>query len=230
MGPRARHRAVRALESILADAERLTDVTADQIRELCEGFGVDIRDRLRAPCRNLYRRYLEHCLVDCSLSEEESQDLSHLKDILCIEDPDAGQIHDDVARSVYGAAVEEVLRDYKLDEEEERFLTELCAELQLADAEAERLYQEEAQRAQQRFLSKHTAGHGALTAQTGRVDLQGSSTEGLEDAIREALERAREVLPQLESAELGDVSVRVENGRITRWDVILQGSLGRPPS
>jgi flavin-binding protein dodecin len=218
------------LESVLADVERLTEVTADQIRELCEGFGVDVVDRLRAPCRSLYRRYLEHCLVDCSLSEEESQDLAHLKEILCIQDADAGQIHDDVARSVYGAAVEEVLRDFKLDEEEKRFLTELSAELQLADTEADRLYQEEAKRAQQRFLSKHTAGHGALTAQTGRVDLRGSSTDGLEDAIRAALDRAREVLPQLESAELGDVSVRVEDGRITQWDVILQGSLGQPPS
>ncbi len=123
-----------------------------------------------------------------------------------------------------------MLQDYKLDEEEERFLTELSAELDLADSEAQRLYQEEAQRAQQRFLSRHTAGHGALAAQTGRVDLQGSSPDGLEDAIRTALDRAREVLPQLESAELGDVSVRVEEGRITEWRVVLQGSLGQPPA
>ncbi|UCF66069.1 MAG: hypothetical protein JSV80_09685, partial [Acidobacteriota bacterium] len=138
----ARHRAVRALESALADAERLTDMTPDQIRELCAGYGVDIGDRMRAPCRNLYRRYLEHCLVDCSLSEQESRDLTHLKEILCIRDADAAQIHDDVAHSVYGAAVQEVLQDYKLDEEEKRFLSELSAELELSESEADRLYQE----------------------------------------------------------------------------------------
>lgn len=231
LGGSNRKQAIRVLESRLAEAERLMDVSADDVREVCGEVGVDLEERLRTPCRNLYKRFLEHCLVDCELSEEESEELAHLRDILCLSDADAVHVHDEVARSVYGDAIDDVLRDYKLDEEEERFLTRLRDQLEISDEQAQAIYEKRARRAQHRFLSSTTSGEGAILAsRTGRIELKGSSTEGLEPAIRAAIQRVADVLPQLQSARLGEVRTEVREGQIAEWTVVLNGWLGAPGS
>ena len=229
LGSRGRGQAVKELESLFANAASLRDVSAEQVGELCAGFGVEIDEGLRAPARNFYKRFLEHCFVDCALSDEESADLAHLQILLRLDETDTSQIQDEVARSVYGEAIGDVLRDYKLDDEEKRFLSGLRAELQLAEEVAQTIYEEGARKAHSRFLSTTTSGESVvLASRTGRVELKGSSTEGLDDAIQQAIDRVVDILPQLESAKLADARVMVSEGGIKEWRVVLQGWLGNP--
>ena len=142
---------------------------------------------------------------------------------------DVFAIQDEVARSVYGEAIGDVLRDYKLDDEEKRFLSGLRAELQLAEEVAQTIYEEGARKAHSRFVSTTTSGESVvLASRTGRVELKGSSTEGLDDAIQQAIDRVVDILPQLESAKLADARVMVSEGGIKEWRVVLQGWLGNP--
>lgn len=220
-----RRATIRELETMLARADRLRDLTAESIRELGEAHGVDLGTQLRTPRRNLYRRFLEHCLVDCSLDDEEMDELTHLRELLRLDDGDVAHVHNAVACDVYGGAVEEVLSDHKLDEEEERFLSRLRTDLQMSEADASRMYQESARRSQQRLLSSADIGSGFLASRGAVLELEGTSTTGVEDAIRAVVDEACHSLPKLSWAELSQVRVRIAGGDITEWRVKVRATL-----
>ncbi len=229
IGRRAGRTAVRELEALLARAKRVRDVSVERVHKLSESHGIDLRERLRTPRRNLYRRFLEHCLLDCSLTEEEAEELAHLRKLLHLADSDVAHVHDAVSRAVYGAALEDVLDDHRLDEDEERFLTRLRDELGMSEVDASRMYEEEARRAQQRLLS--TVPNAAVFAsREGVIQLKGGSTVGLQDAVRAVVDESCHALPHLSWAELSEVRVRIESGRIAEWQVKLKAGLGPPPT
>ena len=49
------------------------------------------------------------------------------------------------------------------------------------------------------------------------VELVGTSTEGWEDAVRNAVETASKTLRELRVAEVGRLDVTIEDGRITAY-------------
>lgn len=228
LGRRVRRTAVRELEAVLARAKRLRDVSVERVQELSEAHGIDLRDRLRTPRKNLYRRFLEHCLLDCTLSEDESEELAHLRRLLHLDEDDVAHVHDTVARAVYGAAIEEVLQDHKLDEDEEKFLLRLREELGLAEADASRMYEQGARKAQQRLLSSSPDNAGFLATRDGAVELKGASTTGLQEAVQTVVDESCHALPHLSWAELSEVRVRIESGHIAEWQIKLKAGLKAP--
>ncbi len=229
IGRRAGRTAVRELEALLARAKSVRDVSVERVHRLSASHGIDLRERLRTPRRNLYRRFLEHCLLDCSLTEEEAEELAHLRKLLHLADSDVAHVHDAVSRTVYGAALEDVLDDHKLDEEEERFLRRLRDELGMSDVDASRMYEEEARRAQQRLLSS-SPNAGILASRQGVVELKGASTVGLQDAIQSVVDESSHALPHLSWAELSEVRVRIESGHVAEWQIKLKAGLAPPPT
>lgn len=229
VGRRAGRTAVRELEALLARARRVRDVSLDRVQRLSDTHGIDLRERLRTPRRNLYRRFLEHCLLDCTLTEEEADELAHLRKLLYLADADVAHVHDAVSRAVYGAALEDVLDDYKLDEDEERFLQRLRGELGMSEVDASRMYEEESRRAQQRLLSS-SLSRGIVASRQGVVELNGASTVGLQDAIQSVVDSSSHALPHLSWAELSEVRVRIESGRVAEWQIKLKAGLAPPPT
>jgi flavin-binding protein dodecin len=205
------------------------DVSVERVHKLSESHGIDLHEQLRTPRRNLYRRFLEHCLLDCSLTEEEAEELTHLRKLLHLGDSDVAHVHDAVSRAVYGAALGDVLDDHRLDEDEERFLKHLRDELGMSEVDATRMYEEEARRAQQRLLSTTPHG-GMLASREGVVELKGGSTVGLQDAIQAVVDESCHALPNLSWAELSELRVRIESGHIAEWQIKLKAGLGPPPN
>ena len=134
-------RTVAEIEAVLAGAVRLREVSPETVEQIAKRHGIDLGRRLAGPRRNLYRRFLEHCLVDCALSPEENVDLAHLQRLLRLADADAARIHDEVAQAVYGRAVAEVLSDLQLDPEERSFLERIGADLALSPQVTAQIYE-----------------------------------------------------------------------------------------
>jgi flavin-binding protein dodecin len=196
------------------------------VAEVAARHGVDLGARLRTARKNLYRRFLEHCLLDGALSEDESADLVHLRGLLHLEDEDVARLHDDVAIAVYGEAVGQVLQDHKLDPDERAFLERLRGDLGLAPDVASRLYEQGSEAARQRYLQRTLTHDSMLVAAHGaRLELTGSSEKSLEDAVRSALEEATRAVPELRWAEVREIRTDLAHGRIARWHVKLRAGL-----
>jgi flavin-binding protein dodecin len=225
-GSRARGAAAREIEALLAAAERVTDVPAAAVSTVGSNHAVEVRRHLRAPCLSLYRRYLEHCFVDRKLSDEEVDDLMHLRSVLELEESDCARLHDEVAVALYGAAVEEALADRRLEPEEEEFLALLQSELRLADESAQQALADATRKARNRFLATATTAEGALVAaQKAAIQLDGSSDDSIEAAVRDALEQAATLLPEIGEVELTKITAQLEEGRVRSWCVKVRADL-----
>jgi flavin-binding protein dodecin len=209
----------------------VSDLTPERVADVAARYGVDLERRFAAARRHLYRRFLEHCLVDCALSPEESADLEHLKLLLRLGGAEVAQIHDEVALATYGGAVAQVLTDQRLDPEERAFLERLSADLHLSSEVADDLYRKGAQESRQRYLARtHAHGSVLFASQSLELDLEGSSNVSLEAAIHAALEEAGRAVPQLCSAEVRRIRTDVQEGRVTRWRVTLRAGVGESAS
>lgn len=227
-GSRARGAASRDIEALLAAAARVTDVSADQVRAAGSEHAVDVTRHLRAPCLDMYRRYLEHCFVDRKLTDDEVEDLAHLRTIFCLEDSACVPLHDEVAVALYGAAVDEALEDHRLEAEEEEFLSQLRANLRLEEDSADQALATATKKARNRYLATATTAEGAIVAaKEAVVELEGSSPESIEAAVADALEQASTLLPDIQEVEITKLTARLDDSRLKTWHVAVRGTLPR---
>lgn len=222
-----RRTCIREIENLLAQAERVRDVTPEQLAGIAMQHGVDLETRLGTARRELYRRLLEHCLNDQELSEEETADVEHLRRLLALSDTDAAEVHEQVAHAVYGQALDQVLADHRLDPEEAEFLGRLGSALALPEDARDRLHDEGARRARHRFLTRRMAHDSAVLASSNRLlELSGASSRSLEDAIESALAEASRAVPDLRRFEVTKIHGALEGGSVARWEVALRASFG----
>jgi len=226
LGRKARGAAAAAIEALLASSSTVESITPDQLAAVVAEQGLSL-DRLRGPCRDLYRRYFEYCLVDRALSDEELAELAHLRMLLAIDGPTASAVHAEVGYAVYGTAIDEALQDSRMDGDERGFLQKLSQTLGLDAAAAARALEEGKVRARQRYLTDHLSP-GALfaTPEDQNLEVEGSAEASLQAAVEDALTKAEVVLPGLTNAEVTSVLVDVDAGRIARWSVKLRGTSG----
>lgn len=224
-----RRACIREIEGLLADAAGVRDVTAEQLAGIAARHGVDLATQLATARRELYRRFLDHCLTDQELSAEETAEVEHLRRLLQLPDADAAEVHDQVARGVYGQAIDEVLADNRLDPEEAEFLHRLGATLALPEEERDQIYEDGSRRARSRFLRRTLAHESALVAPRRRVlELSGTSTRSLEDAIQGALAEAVRAVPELRHFEVTRIHGDLEGSAVARWQVELRARFGAP--
>ena len=219
--------AVHEIETLLARADRVSDVSPRQVEEITGRHGIDFTKRCRTPRLHLYQRFFEYCLLDHALSAEESDDLRHLRRLLHVEDGDARHIHDEIASQIYGSAVDQVLEDQQLDPDEEHFLRQLRAELDLPDSIADALLAEGVQRARQRFFSTSASRSSSvfLTSKEAPLQIVGASTESIERAVGDALTQACRAVPRLHWIEIAKIRGEVVEGHVHEWQVELKAWL-----
>ncbi|MDH3686335.1 MAG: hypothetical protein OEP95_08915 [Myxococcales bacterium] len=146
--------AIGEIENLLARCARICDVEAGAVASVARAHGVDLEKRLGTPRRHLYRRFLLHCFLDGHVSDEEAEDLTHLRSLLSLSDAEAAAVHEDVAVQVYGRAIDEVLADHRLDPDEEQFLAKLQGRLELSDRAAADLLRQGEDRARRRYVEE----------------------------------------------------------------------------
>ncbi|MFV1988786.1 MAG: dodecin domain-containing protein [Gemmatimonadota bacterium] len=223
-GRRSRAATVRGLESLFADAARVRDVASEHVTAVGERHGIDLAAHLRTARRQLYRRFLEHCLDDFILSELEVEDLLHLRRVLHLSDADVDHVQNRVTRDVYGSAVETVLEDNLVDDEEKAFLKRLSEDLDVPEFHASTIFEQGVRRAQQRTLKGAAIESAFLRSDGESLELEGSSRVGLSEAIQDVVDHAVESMPDLAWADLSHVRVRVSDGRIVQWCVRLSAA------
>ena len=227
LGRKARGAAARDIEALLAGSADLSAVTAERIAEVASRHGIEMA-RLQSQCRDLYRRCVEFCLVDHSLSDAEVAALAHLREVLARPDAVASEVHEEVACAVYGAAVQEVLSDHRLDPEEEAFLKRIRDDLDIDSETATKALEEGRRKARQSYLSTVVSSDDILVAsQEVKLEIEGSSEDSLEGAVVDALQEAATVLPGLKRVKLAALEADVADGDVARWHVKLKAVLDR---
>ncbi len=146
------------IENRLARASKLQEVTAQEVASIANAYGVDLPRRFGDALLSLYRRHLEHCLRDRSLSAEQVEELAHLKAVLGLDDAGAERIHDEAVGRVYAEAVARAVADRRFDPEERQALEQLREALRLSAPAAARIRADAARAQVERVVEAASVG------------------------------------------------------------------------
>lgn len=131
-----------AFEDILAalsGAAGVREVTSARIRSITMTWRVDLERDLRGRTIRFYRDFLRHCLEDHKLSNDELEDLAHLRRILRLDPHDVDLAHRRIAREVYSRSVDDLLTDATIDPGERAFLGTLREQLGISRSVADNI-------------------------------------------------------------------------------------------
>ena len=152
-----RENALVQLTNRLASAKSVRDVGADDVARIDHQYGVDVRRRFAHELAGYYRAFLEFCLKDRLVSEEEAGDLRHLKALFDLPDRTVSDIHAETGKHIFESAVRGVLADGSVTAEERAFLDKLETMLMLPGDVASRIATGEFQAHINRVVSRIAA-------------------------------------------------------------------------
>lgn len=144
---------VEDLNDLLASKELLS-ITLDDIYGLTHSHNKNLRKHCLEDVLDIYGKYLKYCLDDKYLSEQEIEELKHLKKILMLHDEEVGKMHNKIAGEVYKMEVEKAVEDGRLSSDEKRFLRKLQNDLKLASPIATKIYQDTASDLLKKFMDE----------------------------------------------------------------------------
>ncbi|MBX9853197.1 MAG: hypothetical protein K2X86_15745 [Cytophagaceae bacterium] len=133
--------AIIELNNLLA-TKQVKEISKTDLSKLSSKYKVNLLKFFPRNIEEFYAVYLNHYLKDKILSKEESENLTHLKLILGLNDQAVKKLHDEIAGLVYKKSIEEAIADGRLDEKEKEFLEKLKSEVQLDESIAKKISEE----------------------------------------------------------------------------------------
>jgi len=181
----------------------INQISKDDIDAILAGHKISAA-AAKSRLTSIYADVLKHYVKDFRLSEEETQQLGHLRDILSLDPADTGHIHAAVIYPIFQNAVRNAVFDDKLTNEEESWLNEIAQGLTIPDEFVPQLYTSIVQPyIQWRLNSAISDGKLSPDEERELAEISKSlkTTVGFSEGTHAVLERAR-YLWRLESGEL----------------------------
>lgn len=130
--------------NLLARSKNIRNVTPDSIAFLNDKYKLDITVSFRQELEEFYRAYVKYCLSESRLTNENVDNILHLKKLFRISDSTHNRIYEEVGEGIYLKSLREALKDCKITDDEKESLKRLSKELELSDEIAENIYRTEA--------------------------------------------------------------------------------------
>jgi hypothetical protein len=144
--------AVKEVNNLLA-SKPLLQISRQEIETIGNKYGVNIEKEFKLNLEEFYAVYLNYCLKDKSLSEDELKELKHLKTVLYLDDKSLDNLHSRIGEIIYKQTFQEAVADGRLTKEEEAFLDKLENELRLPKELANKISNE----TRHSFMSNYVA-------------------------------------------------------------------------
>lgn len=145
--------AVIELNNLLA-TKPLLRIHPKDIEEIEKKYLVNLGKTFKPNLEEFYAVYLNHCLADKVLSEEELKELNHLKQIFNLEDKTIDKLHVKIGENIYKKSFTEAVSDGRLTISEKEFLSKLEQTLRLPKDLADKISTEAKHTYIQNYVTK----------------------------------------------------------------------------
>jgi hypothetical protein len=183
--------AVIELNNLLASTP-IRDISPKAVGEIEEKYALNLKLEFRLNLEEFYATYLNYCLADRVLNDEELADLKHLKTILALDDSVIDNLHARIGSIVYKKSFEEAVSDGRLTSEEQAFLNKLETDLRLPKQLAEKISLETRTAYVQNYVTKIMADQQLSPDEEEELKAITSSLNidpGLSDKTKQQLEK-----------------------------------------
>ena len=211
MGKQPKENGLVALQNLLA-TRPIYAISEVDVQQAIAPYDFNLHKDMQDEVHGLYRRYLEHCLKDHHLDDEELRHLKHLKYLLGLSDLEVQQLHRQVSIAHYRDELRSVLKDHKIDAQERKFLQELEEQLHLPEDLRREIYRETATERYRHLLEEVTADKRLSPSDQKKLrqlaaDLNVDVT--FDKPTQQQLERYR-LLWQIEQGELPTIEAPIK--------------------
>lgn len=111
----------------------LKEISLEDIEEISGLYKVNLREKFLDQLKELYKRYLKKCFDDNILTDKEFEELTHLKNILILQDYEVEQLQDQLGGEIYKKNYDEKINKGTLEKSNEEFLDKLKLNLRLPE-------------------------------------------------------------------------------------------------
>ncbi|WP_162903072.1 hypothetical protein [Taibaiella koreensis] len=130
--------AVIEINNLLA-TKTIRQISTQEIRSIEHRYKLRLNLVYPRNLEEFYAVYLNHCLADRHLDNEELDTLRHLQHILGLNDKQVEQLHIWLGETLYRQSFKDAVADGRLTREEEQFLARLEGTLRLPKALADKI-------------------------------------------------------------------------------------------
>lgn len=145
--------AVIELNNLLA-TKPIKDISKNAITEIEGKYKLSLLREFKLNLEEFYTVYLNHCLADRILNEQELEDLSHLKNVLGLDEKTINELHARLGKNIYKESFQEAIADGRLSKEEEQFLDKLESTLKLPKELANKISEESRKHYVENYVAK----------------------------------------------------------------------------
>ena len=126
----------------LLGSKSLDSIVIEDIASIAMRYNVDLHRKFNSRLVELYQRYLQRCLSDNILSEEELRALNLLKHLLALTDTEVTELHNILASAIYRKSYEEAISDGKFEKSKEALIDSLQQNIMLPEEIARKISDE----------------------------------------------------------------------------------------
>ncbi|MBC5994020.1 hypothetical protein [Pontibacter cellulosilyticus] len=141
LGQHPEENAVIELNNLLA-SKQIQKISRQEVGQIAQTYQTDFLRQFQRNMEEFYAVYLNHCLQDNILSQDELQSLKHLRGLLQLDERTVEGLHAKIGEQVYKASFEKAVADGRITPEEKAFLEKLEADLKLPEALAKKISEE----------------------------------------------------------------------------------------
>jgi hypothetical protein len=109
----------------------LREITPRHIEAIQHNYKLNLLKEFRLNLEEFYAVYLNHCLADKVLSNEELEELKHLKLLLQLDEATINKLHAKLGALIYRQSFEEAVSDGRLSQKERDLLQRIENDLKL---------------------------------------------------------------------------------------------------
>jgi hypothetical protein len=140
-GQHPEENAVIELNNLFA-SKSILQISQNEISEIENRYNINLLKEFKLNLEEFYATHLNYCLADKSLSNEELEELKHLKMLLSLDNNTIDKLHNRIGEIVYKTTFEEAVSDGRLSESEKAFLSKLESDLKLPKELSEKIASE----------------------------------------------------------------------------------------
>lgn len=138
----------------LLNEKGISNVTGEDISNICNKYKVNLSKEYNHGLLLLYTQFLEYCVNDKIIDEDEMTTLRHLKNLLGLKDEQVFSIYKDTISKIFKKDLDTVLEDGKLSKEDNDYLTKIKNSLRMPESLFADLYSEKANSKIMEFLEE----------------------------------------------------------------------------
>jgi len=133
--------AVIELNNLFA-SKQVLEITTTDFKDIEERYKISMNKEFKLNLEEFYAVYLNHCLADKVLNDDELKELNHIKHTLNLDDKTIDKLHSKIGEIVYKKSFEEAVADGRLTKDEEDFLNKLETTLRIPKELADKISSE----------------------------------------------------------------------------------------